>query len=366
MDEVEVSARIATLERAVRQLRVALALVGLVTAGLIGALVVGVTSPRRGGAGVRSADRVTAHEFIVTDQAGNIAGWLGVVPGAGSGLVLVATNTESGASEPGYFTKMLDAVKAGNGEVLFADSAGTEFSLNEVQAGKSERAVLSTTIDGSELQLFGKNGLSSVLSVNDLEEVPEYASLMLSQAEPAGAPIQAVHQAEMSLASDGSADLGFGMTVGRDFAKFQVDKRGIPSLNYYDESGDGRASLRLTPTGDPSISLWGKGDKTYGALNLDYKGFSISDDQSQSRIALRLKSAGDPIFALWGKGAKTYGGTYLDEKSLTIADDQGNSRATLGAVQLEKTRTGATETTAASSLVLFDKKGDVIWRAPAE
>lgn len=50
--------------------------------------------------------------------------------------------------------------------------------------------------------------------------------------------------------------------------------------------------------------------------------------------------------------------------SLTLRDERFNTRAVLGHTKLEITRTGTVEQHPASSLVLFDKDGKVIWKAP--
>ncbi len=50
--------------------------------------------------------------------------------------------------------------------------------------------------------------------------------------------------------------------------------------------------------------------------------------------------------------------------SLELYDKDGNKRAVLGSTSLETTDTGTVTKTAESSLVLFDKKGKVIWKAP--
>jgi hypothetical protein len=49
---------------------------------------------------------------------------------------------------------------------------------------------------------------------------------------------------------------------------------------------------------------------------------------------------------------------------LTLTDKQGNTRAVLGHSQLEATKTGAVVQRPASSLVLFDKDGKVLFKAP--
>jgi hypothetical protein len=52
------------------------------------------------------------------------------------------------------------------------------------------------------------------------------------------------------------------------------------------------------------------------------------------------------------------------EPYLRLADDAGKTRATLGAAELERTHTGVIEKRPTSSLVLLDKEGKVIWKAP--
>jgi hypothetical protein len=53
-----------------------------------------------------------------------------------------------------------------------------------------------------------------------------------------------------------------------------------------------------------------------------------------------------------------------DGPNLSLYDKKGNIRATLGSTSLETIRTGTATKTAESSLVLFDKKGKVLWSAP--
>ncbi len=50
--------------------------------------------------------------------------------------------------------------------------------------------------------------------------------------------------------------------------------------------------------------------------------------------------------------------------TLTLYDKDGMSRTELGSTSLETTRPGVVEKRPESSLVLFDKKGKVIWSAP--
>ena len=127
---------------------------------------------------------------------------------------------------------------------------------------------------------------------------------------------------ELELDADGSSYLDFNGGRLNDRARREVDAQGIPALAFFDKT-DQRAKFALTAEGEPFLSMWGKGEKTYG-------------------------------------------GTYLRDDGLTLADDQGKTRAALGKTSLETVRTGATETTAAGSLVLLDKNGRVIWQMPPQ
>jgi hypothetical protein len=49
---------------------------------------------------------------------------------------------------------------------------------------------------------------------------------------------------------------------------------------------------------------------------------------------------------------------------LFLQDETGELRAAFGSTSLERVRTGDTEVTAPSSLILFDKQHHVIWKAP--
>jgi hypothetical protein len=53
-----------------------------------------------------------------------------------------------------------------------------------------------------------------------------------------------------------------------------------------------------------------------------------------------------------------------DVPSVNLLDNHEKTRAVLGSVDLRTIKTGATERTAESSLVLFDKQGKVIFQAP--
>ena len=73
-------------------------------------------------------------------------------------------------------------------------------------------------------------------------------------------------------------------------------------------------------------------------------GLHLRDRDGKSRLRLALSGDGSPALELRDKGAQP--------------------RAVLGRVDVERTKTGALEQRAESSLVLFDKDGKVIWQTP--
>ena len=72
--------------------------------------------------------------------------------------------------------------------------------------------------------------------------------------------------------------------------------------------------------------------------------FEVVDSRGKLRAMLSMMPDGRPV--------------------LSLHDKDGRIRAVLGATELEAIRTGESTKTAESSLVLFDKDGKVMWRAP--
>src|SRR5215469_5782062 len=104
-----------------------------------------------------------------------------------------------------------------------------------------------------------------------------------------------------------------------------VSTKTVPrTSNFSDKHGKTRAWLKTSPTGLPSLTLW--------------------DENDHLRAMLGTDADGSP--------------------SLLLNDEKEHSRAVLGNVGLENTKTGSTENTGPSSLVLFGKDRRVIWRAP--
>jgi hypothetical protein len=68
-----------------------------------------------------------------------------------------------------------------------------------------------------------------------------------------------------------------------------------------------------------------------------------------------------------GRGGEDAGRLGLERRrqpSLDLADKDGNLRASVGSTKLETVKTAGVTIRSGSSLVLFDKDGKVIWKAP--
>jgi hypothetical protein len=123
-------------------------------------------------------------------------------------------------------------------------------------------------------------------------------------------------------------NLSDGRKWQQAYDKYLADKQG---------KSEPAPDLSELPTQDLSLYLFRHGDLSSAAIML-------SDTHGKSRIQLRTNTAGEP--------------------SLEFDDEAGQGRAVLGNVGLENTRTGSTESTGPSSLIMFGKNGRVIWRAP--
>ncbi len=117
-------------------------------------------------------------------------------------------------------------------------------------------------------------------------------------------------RAELFISGDGPEDLR--------------DRWSKTGLIFYDQAGKDRASLYVMTTGRPGLGL--------------------RDGENALRASLALSRDGSPY--------------------LSLGDEKGKERATLGHTELKLTQTEEVIQRPASSLVLFDKEGKLIWRAP--
>jgi hypothetical protein len=119
-----------------------------------------------------------------------------------------------------------------------------------------------------------------------------------------------------------------------------------------------------------SLILYGQpafAQKTEEAEKIvEANGLRLLDKDGKLRGLLSLDSDGNPSFFLYDKSEN--GGIVMgidpNGSSVRVLDENGNHRAVLGSTDLKKTRSGYIEKRPLSSLVLFDKNKDVIWKSP--
>ena len=92
---------------------------------------------------------------------------------------------------------------------------------------------------------------------------------------------------------------------------------------------------------------------------------SFGDQNGKSRFALGVLADGAPQLALLDQNGKERLLMSVGTSGPSVVlRDENQDRAVLGHTELEATATGTVEQRAASSLVLFDRNGKVIWRVP--
>jgi hypothetical protein len=154
-----------------------------------------------------------------------------------------------------------------------------------------------------------------------------------------------------SLAADPGRGVSLELKVpakdGKLRAELAVDDNGQSRQSLYDRDGNMRAALAVLPDGSPGLVLRDKDKKARAALQTPADGspnLMFFDKDGKARAELDLPPNGSP--------------------SLSLYDKDGKARAVLGSTGIETIRTGETRSRTESSLVLFDKDGNVIWRTP--
>jgi hypothetical protein len=175
-------------------------------------------------------------------------------------------------------------------------------------------------------------------------------------------PTASVVEAERFVVRDKAGQVRTELGVDPDDNSAQMSLRGPDGklrvlVAATDDPDAGTAALTLN-SGDGArfITLWASDslskmqlrEEGGGNAGLSYvKGssprFYLNDNDNNTRFELDITD---------------------DGPKLTLIDHDGHDRAVLGATELEGEKTGKTERTAESSLVLFDKTGLVIFQAP--
>lgn len=126
---------------------------------------------------------------------------------------------------------------------------------------------------------------------------------------------------------------------GREAVSLGTSSGKISALSIYSHIKGQPSNIQLGMDAGGSASLWLAGEPRLFLLN---EGFSLESKPS-GRFNL----------------------TFVDgEPTLEMIDKNSRSRIVLGVVELLNSKTGVTEKHPLSSLVLFNEKGNVIWKAP--
>lgn len=97
--------------------------------------------------------------------------------------------------------------------------------------------------------------------------------------------------------------------------------------------------------------------------------FMLVDGNGKDRASLVADGAGSVFLVLFDTNGKTRADLSVGNygPSLTFYDPSGQARTVLGSTMLVSshvTENGTVERTPASSVVLFDRTGKLLWRAP--
>lgn len=151
---------------------------------------------------------------------------------------------------------------------------------------------------------------------------------------------------DWSVLADGTM---FPSLHGNDHARgiWAAHPNGSTRLSLYDKAGKQRAVLSVEANAMAGLCLLDKDKKVRGEWIVHPSG----------TMGLSLTDESGKVRGSWGVLAN--GNT-----ALKLYDKNGTKRASLGQTESETTETGATETIAESALVLFDKGGEVLFKAP--
>jgi len=142
--------------------------------------------------------------------------------------------------------------------------------------------------------------------------------------------------------------------------RLTLEEGELPALTFVDEQGTPRAALKEDADGRYLLGFLDDREATRATFHLDHDGspsLVFRNSEGEINFMLRVDSEGSNTLAMFDKDTELR--TILQvgsdgAPSLGLTDDRGNLRAILKA--------GAANDDA--SLILLDRKGDLIWKAP--
>ncbi len=203
---------------------------------------------------------------------------------------------------------------------------------------------------------------------------------LLAAARPAGR-VRIVEATEIRL-TDSTGTLRGVMSADRTGAQ----------LIFKDNGGKTRARIRVADDGTPHVELLDRTERVRLGLETGRDGAAqahLDDDQGHARVTLVAAADGSARVEL-GNGVKKRAAleaagdgpaglaiydadenarlrsavTEEGAPAVKLIDADGTLRASLGTIALKEAGSGANERTQAGSLVLFDRKGGVVFKQP--
>lgn len=217
-------------------------------------------------------------------------------------------------------------------------------------------------------------------------------------------------QARLGASAQGMPELVLYDPKGIERANLSLTRYGDPKLSLRDEDdtagawlgathlqlstrldngGKASASMGFRDSTFPQVSVWREGAHAFMEAASSAK-INVSERGGFSALMTSNYLLGGPGISLFrkpGEGAKLYSSDVLENGPILellhdgkirafialdkegspqfqMSDETGKTRAALGHVDLEEIPTGTVSKRPASSLVLFDKDGKVLWKAP--
>lgn len=228
--------------------------------------------------------------------------------------------------------------------------------------GKTGAQLLVIEDDSTFLTFTGKN--KNIRVALGIESEGDIASLRFWS--PSGK-----EAARLVTRPDGSVGLSLSDKEGRNRAALSLVPDGPVALILSDKDGKAGANLYVNADGSVSLGLSDKDAKAIAALQVgadQSTGLLLSDKDgnARARLGVEPKQGIASLIFLPRSGIEQAAIEMQPNGTarLYLSDKEGTKRAVLGHTALETIRTGVVEQTAASSLVLFDKDGKVLWKAP--
>ncbi len=168
----------------------------------------------------------------------------------------------------------------------------------------------------------------------------------------------------------GGVSISVNNGAGHTRAALTVGEDGAPRLDLIDRTDSVRGSVRLAADGSPELVLSDEAKRARGRFRLGSDGsprIDLADESQKARASLSVGADGDSRVSLSDSGEKPRAWMSVRQDgcpSVKLADAEGSVRASIGCTALKEAGSGSHADTEASSVVLIDEKGKVVFKAP--